>query len=551
MNSRKLNNLILFTLLLFIILFSSCKRETVKENILYEAILSEPRSLDPGDPVDSETYGIMYCIYNTMVEMDDSLKIQPALAYKWETNDFKTWKFYIRNDIYFHPSPCFKNPEKTRKLTAYDIEYSLNRALQPGGVGAFMLTDIVLGALDVNSGKTQKASGITALDSFTIQIKLVKPYLKLPERLATPFFFIVPKEAVEFYGDKFAQNPVGTGAFMLEKIDPGNAVFLKKNPLFWKKSPDGKQLPHLDGVVFKILRNPQLALNEFLNGKLDAVELQPALASIVLNHRGELKDEYRKKFKLVENVALDAHYFSFRMDQPPFKNNKYLRQALNYAINKEIICEKLLNNLATPSIGILPPGVLSDIKRNPVYPYDKQKAIALLEKAGYPGGKNLPELELYIDNKPTTETVAQFVQSSLKEIGVSVKLRKMEFGSLLGEVIQGNPKFYYMFWEGTDPNPEIFMVQFKSNLLPELGGYNFSRFSNKEADRLFDLAVSQLDEHRSAQTWLELDSLITEEAPCIFLYHTIRIRLLQKNISNYDNNPMQIRRYYTTSKKVK
>lgn len=547
MNFQKLNNLILFTIILSPILFISCKKETVKENTLYEAILSEPRSFDPRDQVDAETYGIMYCIYNTIVEMDDSLKIQPALAYKWKTDDFLTWTFYIRNDVYFHPNPCFNTPEKTRKLTAYDIEYSLNRSLLPGGVGAFMLTDIVAGAKDVNSGKTKKASGIIAVDSFTLQIKLIKPYLKLPERLATPFFFIVPKEAVDFYKDKFPQNPVGTGAFMIEKIDPGNAVFLKKNPLFWKKDHNGNKLPYLNRLVFKIMRNPQLALNEFLNGKLDAVELQPTLATLVLNQQGELKNEY-KKFKLVENIALDVHYFAFRMDQPPFKNNKFLRQALNYAIDKKIICEKLLNNLATPSIGILPPGVLSKFKRYPVYPYSKEKATQLLLKAGYPNGKNLPEIELYIDNKLTTETVAQFVQSSLKDIGISIKIKKMDFGSLLGEVVQGNPKFYYMYWEGTDPNPEIFMVQFKSDLLPELGGYNFARFSNKKADQLFNLAVSQLDELKSANTWLQLDSLITEEAPCIFLFHTKRIRLLQHNISNYDNNPMQIRRYYTTKK---
>ena len=122
----------------------------------------------------------------------------------------------------------------------------------------------------------------------------------------------------------------------------------------------------------------------------------------------------------------------------------------------------------------------------------------------------------------------------------------MDFSTLLGEVIQGNPKFYYMYWEGTDPNPEIFFVQFKSDLLPDKGGYNFGRYNNPAADKLYELATSTLNPKTSEKLWLKLDSLIINDAPWLFLYHTKRIRLLQPNIINYDNNPMQIRRYYRT-----
>lgn len=536
--------IILVLVIIFIAVSFYKKPEKVEKKILYEAILSDPKSFDPRDQVDAETYGIMYTIYNTLVEMDDSLTIQPAIAERWETKDFKEWKFFIRDDVYFHPDPAF-GPAGTKKLTAYDVEYSLNRSLQPGGVGAFMLTDIVEGAEEVNQGKTEKASGIFAVNSTTLVIRLKKPYGKLLERLATPFFFIVPKEAVDYYKDEFARHPIGTGAYMFERYEPGNAVFLKKNPNFWKKDDKGKRLPYLDGLVFKILRNPQLALNEFLSGNLDAVEVQPVFADLVLKN-GKLKKEFQK-YKVAEHVALDVHFFAFNFEDKIF-DNKYLRQALNYAIDKKVITEKILNNLATPAIGILPPGVYPDVERKPVYEANMEKAKELLKLAGYDGEKKIPELELHIDNKQTTELVAQYIQSTLKDLGINIKLKKTDFGTLLGDVSSGKSKFYYMWWEGTDPNPEIFMVQFKSDLLPEKGGYNFGRYNNKKADELYDAAVGELDSEKAKNLWLELNSFLIDDAPWIFLYHTKRVRLLQPYIFNYDNNPMEIRRYYTTIK---
>jgi len=541
MRYQKLIKLFIASIILFS--FISCRRPATEENILYEAIYSQPQSFDPRDPVDAETYGIMYTIYNTLVEIDDSLKIQPALAYKWITNDFKEWKFFIRNDAFFKPDPCF-GESKTKKLTAYDIEFSLNRSLKPGGTGAFMLTDIVEGAEEVNTGKADKASGITAIDSFTLVIRLKKPYAKLLERLAMPFFFIVSKDAVEFYKDKYPLNPVGTGAFMIEKIDPGNAIYLKKNPYFWKKDEDNNKLPYIDKITFRILKNPQLALNEFIAGKLSAVEIQPIQANLIFDEKGGLKNEF-KKFKIAENIALDVHFFAFKMDEPPFKNNKPLRQAINYAVDKNAIANNILNKFATPAVGVLPPSVFPEYKRKLPYEYNPDLAKKILKDAKIDPQK-IPPITLYIDNKPTTEAVAQFVVSNLNNIGLKINIKKMDFSTLLGEVVQGNPKFYYMYWEGTDPNPEIFMIQFKSDLLPEKGGYNFGRYNNPTADKLYDQAVSTLDPEISKKIWLKLDSLLVNDAPWLFLYHTKRIRLLQPNIINYDNNPMQIRRYYYT-----
>ena len=532
--------------LLFLAAFAAgCSRQSQPQAVLNEAIFSEPASFDPRAQVDAETYGIMYAIYNTLVELDDSMKIAPALAERWESKDFKTWRFVLRSDVKFQKDKNFKTSDETRTVTARDIEYSLNRALQPGGVGAFVLTDIVEGAKAVNDGKATSASGIKAVDDRTLEIALTKPYSKLLERLATPFLFIVPREAVEAYGDGFGRHPVGTGAFQLDSISPGQAVRLKRNALFWR-SEGGARLPYLEGINFRVFRDPQAAVNEFRAGNLDTIEVPPTLAGTVLKD-GRLLPDYQK-FRLMETVALDSHYYAFRMDRPPFRNNAALRRALNLAVDKQRIANTLLNGLARPSIGVLPPGVYPDVKRQAVYSYDPEQARKALAEAGHPGGKGLPELVLAIDDKATTAIVAQYVQSSLKEIGVNVRLRKSDFNTLLAEVGQGKADFFYMFWEGTDPNAEIFMVQFKSDLLPEKGGYNFGRYSNPKADALYAAAVAELDGARAQAKWLEMQDTVVGDVPWVFLYHTTRMRLLQPTISGYEHNPVQIRRYVMTKK---
>jgi oligopeptide transport system substrate-binding protein len=547
MRCRKLYKVAGWALFIILAVFLvSCQKKVETESIFNEAIYSDPSSFDPRAQVDSETYGIMYTMYNTLVELDDSMKIIPALASSWETDDFQTWRFFLRKDVYFHEDPCFKNDKKTRLLNASDIEYSLNRAIQPGGVGGFVLTDIVKGASEVNEGKAKTASGIKVLDEHTIEITLLKPYQKFLERLATPFLFIVAREAVQQYGEEFGRHAVGTGPYSLAKIDPGKAVYLKRNNLYWKKDAKEDKLPYLDGLKFRIFHDPQVALSEFKNGNLDAIDVPAVLASTIIKN-DRLTSQY-EKYQMLETTAIDVHYYAFRMDKEPFKNNLALREALNYAVDKEKITNILMNGLAEPATGVLPPGVYPDFPRSRVYEYDPDLARKKLVEAGYPEGKNLPGLTLGIDDKATTEVVAQYVQSALKDIGVRLKLKKMHFNTLLGEIGQGNLDFYYLYWEGTDPNAEIFMVQFKSDLLPEKGGYNFGHYSNTEADSLFDQAVGELDTNKSKQLWVKLNSLIVKDAPWIFLYHTKRVRLLQPNITGYENNPLQIRRYTLTKK---
>jgi ABC-type transport system substrate-binding protein len=512
--------------------------------ILREALFSDPASFDPRAQVDAGTYGIMYAMYNTLAELDDSLRVTPALARGWETADQRTWRFHLRSDAFFHPDSCFGAAGRSRAMKSRDVVFSLNRALAPGAVGSFMLTDIVQGASDVSEGKAKTASGIRTLNDSTVEIVLLKPYGKLPVRLAAPFFFVVPQDVVTCRGEQFARRPVGTGPFMLQRLVAGRGVTLTRNPRYWKKDGDGKSLPYLSGVEYRVMGDPQVALTEFRGGRLDAVEVPPVLSSMVLN-RGRPAGAYQR-YTVKEVVAVDVHFLAFRMDQVPFREEPKLRQALNYAVDKEQIANVLLNGLATPARGVLPPAVYPEAGQAAAYPYDPERAKRLLAEAGFPGGRGLPELVLNIDDQVTTETVAQFVQSNLAAVGVRIRINKADFNTLLAEVSKGSHPFYYMFWEGTDPNPEIFMVQFKSDLLPEKGGYNFGRYRNPRVDSLYEAAVVTLDERQSRSIWLQLERTLVEDAPWLFLYHTRRVRLLQPGVSGYPHNPLQIRRFETT-----
>ena len=519
---------------------------SAQSHILVEPLYSEPASFDPRVQVDSDTYNIMYEVYDTLVELDNNMQVVPALAERWETKDYKTWRFSVRKGTWFHENPCFKNAEHTRTVTAQDVAYSLNRALKPGGVGAFALTDVVQGAKDVNDGKAETATGIRVVDEQTLEIELVKPYRNLAYKLATPFLFVIPREAVESYGESFGRNPVGTGPFSLGQVIPGKLIRLTRNPRYWGKGTNGTSLPYLDGVDYRILASPEVAWSQFKLGALDSIEI-PAILAQSIAPTGKLLPEYAR-FVLLETDALDVHYFGFRMDKPPFKDNLTLREALNYAVDKRSICDHLLNGLARPAAGVLPPSVYPEFKRPAVFEYNLDLAKTKLAAAGYPNGNGLPEITLAIDNKPTTEVVAQFVQDALTKLGVRIKLRRTEFSTLLTDVSEGKADFFYMYWEGTDPNAEIFMVQFKSDQFPDKGGYNFGRYSNPQADQLYDQAVAELNPDAAIKTWLKMNEVVSADAPWLFLYHSNRLRLTQANIKDYDHNPMQIRRFVSTKK---
>jgi len=197
-------------------------------------------SLDPAFAKSQSVMWGVHQLYNTLVEMDDSLRLVPSLAKSWEISADRTlFTFHLRTDIYFHDDPVFP-ASKGRLLKAADVVYSFSRLIDPktASPGAWIF-----------NGKVDSLQPFLAINDSTFQLKLIRPYHPILGIISMQYCSIVPKEAVEKYGTDFRRHPVGTGPFRFIAWEEGQALVLKKHPRYFEKDSAGIPLPYLDGIL--------------------------------------------------------------------------------------------------------------------------------------------------------------------------------------------------------------------------------------------------------------------------------------------------------------
>ncbi|MDO5760974.1 MAG: ABC transporter substrate-binding protein, partial [Bacteroidota bacterium] len=226
----------------FVLFFLSCSKKDVesdKQIFRYNEI-SNISSLDPAFAKDQAMIWADNQIYNGLLQLDSNLDIQPCIAKSYEiSEDGLLYTFHLRNDVYFHKNPCFNN--LTRKVTAEDFVYSFNRIVSEkvASPGLWIFKNVA---------KTNNSYAFLAINDSTLQIRLENAFAPFLGLLTMPYAFVVPKEAVEYYGDDFRKNPVGTGAFYFKYWKEGVKLVLLRNENYFEKDKNGKQLPYLDAV---------------------------------------------------------------------------------------------------------------------------------------------------------------------------------------------------------------------------------------------------------------------------------------------------------------
>jgi ABC-type oligopeptide transport system, periplasmic component len=225
----------------------------------------------------------------------------------------------------------------------------------------------VAGYDEMAAGKAKTWSGIKAVDKYTLQFTLKKPFALFLSVLAYNSLVVVPKEDVTKWGKNFSFHPVGSGAFSFDTWKQDQKLTLKKNPNYWRKDAKGKQLPYLDAFEMVIIPDGTVAWEEFKKGNIDMMREVP----------DRLVKDARKLLgkNLLEGPQPGTYYYGFNMSKPPFKGNKKLRHALNYAVDRKRINDLVLEGLFFPAKGILPPsmpgynknleGVMSTTPRRP------------------------------------------------------------------------------------------------------------------------------------------------------------------------------------------
>lgn len=542
---HKLHLLVSVSLAVLMITCDSDKKEKSKLTVFSYNETAGITSLDPAAASNFENIWGVNQLFNGLVQMNDDLTVTPCIARKFSvSNDGLVYTFNLRNDVFFHDNPCFKNG-KGRKLVARDVVYSYNRLYDSKVSSAMsLLTNIDL----------SRNEGISAPDDSTVLIYLKKPFGAFLSMLTMKYFSVVPEEAVEIYKQEFRRNPVGTGPFMFKLWEEGSKLIMHRNPNYFETDQEGKRLPYVDAVSVSFIKEKQTAFMELLNGKLDMVSGADAFnINEVMNKNGELNEVYTKKFYLQKDRFLKTNYIGILID-PEFDlvkasplRLKAIRQAINYGFDRDKMIKFLRNNIGKPAhAGFIPHGLKSfSEEKVKGYHYNPDKVRQLLEEAGYPQGKGLPKMTLY--STENFKELVEYIQSQLAENNIPVDI-SIEKASVLKQAV--NNAQYMMFnksWVGDYADEENFLSLFYSkNFSP--GGFNYFHYANQEFDKVFEQSLIERNDSTRLAMHQKMDQMIVNDAPVVPLFYDEVIRIVSNKISGLGNNPMNLLNIKTVKK---
>ncbi len=534
----KFSNQHIFTFII-LFLFASCTTDTsTSKKTIFNINLNEGlSSLDPAFARNQNTLWMVNQVYNGLVQINDSLKTSPCIAKSWDISpDGTTYTFHLRGDVYFHDDPLFKNGIG-RKAVASDFVYSFSRLIDPktASSGSWIFSDKV-------SGK----NAFTALNDSTLQIKLRQPFPPFLSMLTAQYCSVVPHEVVDYCGKDFRQHPIGTGPFKFKYWKEGEVMVLLKNEKYWERDKDGSRLPHVDAIRATFIGDKQTEFMEFISKKLDFLnDIDGSYRDDILTKSGQVTKKYKGKFILTTGPYLNTIYLGMLVDSSlaivknsPLRHLK-LRQAINYAIDKQKMIKYLRNSMGTQgSAGFIPMGMPGfDAKEVHGYTYNPDKARQLLKEAGYPEGHNLPEIVLH--TTVSYRSLIEYVQGQLDRVGIKTSVEITQGASLRELVSKNGVNFFYGSWIADYPDAENYLSVFYSkNRIP--WGPNYTGFNNKQFDALFEQAYNEPNDKKRYALYRQMDNLVMQQSPVVVLYYDKRVNLYQDNISGYSVNAQNL-----------
>ncbi|RRD26494.1 ABC transporter substrate-binding protein [Brucellaceae bacterium VT-16-1752] len=459
-------------------------------NVLIVGQIAEPQSLDPHTVTATNDFRILVNISDGLVRYKDgTLEVEPALAESWTiSDDGKTYRFKLRQGIKFHDGSDFN---------AEAVKFNFDRMLKEDhpfyNTGPFPL-----------SFNFSSIEAVNAIDPTTVEFKLKEPFAPFLSNLAYPTGLIVSPEAVKKYGKEFGRHPSGTGPFKFTEWQSGQRVVVERNPDYW----DGA--PALEAVVFRPITDPNTRVAEMMAGGLDVmVEVPP-------DNLATFKQD--ANFAVAEQAGPHVWFTILNAKTGPFADKK-VRQAANYAVNKQALVDNVLQGSATVAAGPIPPAFNWVEDKTEAYPYDPEKAKALLAEAGVTN----PEITFYVTEGGSGMldpiTMGAAIQADLQAVGFKVKIETYEWNTFLGRVntgLEGKADMAEMAWMTNDPDTVPYLT-LRTDALPDKGGFNSGYYSNPQLDALLEKARTSNSQAERGKLYGEVQAIVHDDAPWLFV----------------------------------
>ncbi|GAA4272137.1 ABC transporter substrate-binding protein [Aquimarina gracilis] len=481
-------------------------------------------SLDPAFARDVPNIWSTNQLFNGLVQLDDSLHIIPDIAKRWEiSEDGLQYTFFLRNDVKFHKHSKFDTKDSTRLVVAQDFVYSFDRLVDPNvaSPGNWVLKNV---------------KGYKAIHDTIFKINLKKPFPAFLGLMSMRYCSVVPKEVVDFYGNQFRSNPVGTGPFKFKLWEENIKLVFRKNELYFEKDSKGNPLPYLEAVAVTFLPDKQSEFLQFAQGKLDLLNsLDASYKDELLTPTGKLRKKYQDKIHISKGPYLNSEYLGFYLDTEKDEiKSELLRKAINHGFDREKMITYLKNGIGTPAVhGFIPKGIpgFANIQG---YEYSPEKARMYIKKYIKQTGNKNPTIRIATDSN--YQSICEFIQRELEKVGLTIIVDVMPPSTIRKKKWSGELEAFRASWIADYPDAENFLSPYYSkNHTPN--GPNYTHFKNETFDRLYEESFLITNAGTRERHYAKMDSIIMANAPIVPLYYDEVVRFTQKNVKGLTNNP--------------
>ncbi|WP_353151212.1 glutathione ABC transporter substrate-binding protein GsiB [Pollutimonas bauzanensis] len=458
-------------------------------------------SLDPYNTNSTLSQALGKSYYEGLFQFDKDLKVQPLLAESYEpSDDGLTYTFKLRSGVKFQDGTDFN---------ADAVKANLDRVLdRSNGLSRY--------------NQFSRIDKIEVVDPLTVKIMLKEPFSAFINALAHPSAMMISPTALKKWGKDITFHPVGTGPFEFVEWKPAEYLKVKKFDGYWKKG-----YPKVDSMTFRTVTDN--------NTRAAVVQTGEAQFAYPLPYEQAALLSKNDKLEVVAAPSIIARYISMNVQHKPFDNIK-VRQAINYAINKEALAKVAFAGYAFPSQGVVPQGVDFAKKMDP-WPYDVKKAKELLKEAGYPNGFSTTLWSAYNDG--TAAKAVQFLQQQLAQVGIKVSIEMLESGQRVQRVQQVQDaatapvRMYYAGWSASTGEADWALrpLLATSGWPPVFN--NTAYYSNPKVDKDIADALLTTDKAEKTKLYDSAQDQIWSDAPWAFLTTIKLLSVHNKKLSGF------------------
>ena len=459
---------------------------------------NSPVNFDPRVGADEASQKAQQLIFNSLVHIDDKLRVVPELAEALEQPDDLTYVVRLRHGVHF---------QNGRELTSADVVYTFGSLIDPtfrGRTGAYT----VLRSVD-------------AVDRYTVAFHLKTRFASFPINLVMGI-------VQEGSGAANARAPIGTGPYMLTAFRPDDRTVFRRFDGYFEGPAKNA------GVVLKVIPDDTMRGLELRKGTVDLV-VNDVPPDIVWQMQRE------GRLKVAQGPGSDFAYIALNVADPILSHVE-VRRAIGFAIDRGGIVRYLRRGFATTAVGIIPPMSWAFEPKVFDFPYDPAEARRLLDAAGYPDPDgDGPRTRFTITMKTSTSEVyrvqAAAVQQDLARVGITLQVRSQEFATLQTDMVRGNFQMYTAQFVGVT-DPDMLRRVFHSGQTPANGGFNRVRYRNANVDRLIDDASAATSDADRRRLYGEVQQAVALDAPYIPLWYKTNIAVFQPDVHGVRLSPI-------------